>query len=107
MSNNEQSATSPTTWRHRFAWRISHRLWWWTSPVAWWVHRRVKWAEEDQHRWPRWLSRWPAGLSVACWTHVCGHGYRYSFDVGSIYWFPSYAHRRLRLGRKVREVLQP
>ena len=89
----------PSSWWRRSRLRrifIHAFIWHGTEKLAWLLYRVTKWADEP-NQVPRWISRWPAGLSVACWTHVCGHGLRYSFDIGSIYWFPRYAKRRLRL----------
>lgn len=83
--------------RSQWLWfRTAQRLWWWTSPIASVFHRWTRWTQEP-NTCPRWLHRWPAGLNVACWTHVCGHSYLYSFRVGCIYWAPRYAKRALRL----------
>ena len=91
----------PSRWRryqrtrfHRFF--IHWFIWHGTEKVAWYVHRWTKWAEEPNDA-PRWIQRICGGLTCASWTHVCGHGLRYSFDIGCIYWWPQYAKRRLRL----------
>jgi hypothetical protein len=41
--------------------------------------------EESPH-----FNRYLAGLSAACWTHVCGHGIRYSLHIGWIHWRPEW-----------------
>lgn len=86
----------PSRW-DRFVWQVSHRSWWYTTRIASPLHRWTRWTQEPGPHWGGFEHRWLAGLNVACWTHMCGHGLVYSFRVGCIYWAPRYAKRVLRL----------
>lgn len=76
---------------HRFV--VRWVVWHGTERVASAICRVIRWW--DGPIGPR--GRFRNGLQTMCWAHVCGHGLRYAFDRGCIWWFPRYAKRRLRL----------
>ncbi len=81
----ETQAAARSTRLQRLGYRWHRWSWWYTIKLAKPLHRWTQWTQEPGDHWPRWAHRWLAGLNVACWTHLCGHGLRYSFDIGAIW----------------------
>jgi len=77
---------APSRWS-RLAWKVSHWSWWYTMPVAFSLWKWTRWAQAPNNR-PFLWARFVAGISVACWTHVCGHGIIYSLRMGNLCWSP-------------------
>jgi hypothetical protein len=97
--DSSQPVMAPLTrygrWRRTRVHRLFVRwiVWRGTERVASATCRLIRWW--DGPIGPR--GRFRNGLHTMCWTHVCGHGLRYAFDTGCIWWFPRYAKKRLRL----------
>lgn len=47
--------------------------------------RFVRWLHQFEE-YPR-FNRLGAGLYVLLWTRMCGHDWRFAWQVASIYWF--------------------
>lgn len=98
MNEHYGVCESKINWLERNVNRFSRWSWWYTMPVASFIHKHTRYR---LHPYPNHtkFKLWDiflAGLTEACWTHVCGHGIRYSLRIGMIYWKPRKAAEDLQ-----------
>ena len=64
--------------------RFFHRL---LYPAMNWIVLRVHHCDSAEYHATHPIGRrWLGGLKLFTWTWVCGHGPRFSFRMGNIYW---------------------
>ena len=61
----------------------------WTENISFFICMKLKKIGIDTPEFylkHRFLIRWLGGLNQFCHTHWCGHGFKFSFKMGNIYW---------------------
>ena len=88
IEQGQPSMEPPSKWR-MFIWKLNHYSWPYTSKIAYLLYKYAhRYEEPFKNQYPRWWWSFMNGLACGCWTHVCGHGPKFSFHMAMIYWNP-------------------
>lgn len=104
MDETQSCVAAEITRWSRIRWKLNSKTWPYTSKVAYQIYRLTRWALEPWPKhYPTFVLRFLAGLAEGCWTHVCGHGPKFSFHMAMIYWWPKRTAKQARDAMKTLE----